>query len=73
MSPKPRTAVLFDMAFAGIGPLLVYLFAITQGSMFEESENLLYVLVVHLIVDYFLYWEIIAGHYPGYTQSGLFH
>jgi hypothetical protein len=67
------TAVLFDMAFAGIGPLLVYLFAITQGSMFEESENLLYVLVVHLIVDYFLYWEIIAGHYPGYVQSGLFH
>lgn len=67
------TALLFDMAFAGIGPLLVYLFALTQGSMFEESENLLYVLVVHLIVDYFLYWEIVAGHYPGYLQSGLFH
>jgi hypothetical protein len=67
------TALLFDMAFAGIGPLLVYLFALTQGSMFEESENLLYVLVVHLIVDYFLYWEIVAGHYPGYVQSGLFH
>ena len=67
------TAVLFDMAFAGIGPLLVYLFAITQGSMFEESENLLYVLIVHLIVDYFLYWEIVAGHYPGYVRTGLFH
>ncbi|RKZ18402.1 hypothetical protein DRQ53_00680 [bacterium] len=67
------TAVLFDMAFAGIGPVLVYLFALTQGSMFEESENLFYVLVVHLIVDYFLYWEIIAGHYPGYLRTGLFH
>jgi hypothetical protein len=67
------TAVLFDMAFAGVGPLLVYLFALTQGSMFEESENLLYVLVVHLIVDYFLYWEIVHGHYPGYAQTGLFH
>ena len=53
--------------------MLVYLFALTQGSMFEESENLLYVLVVHLIVDYFLYWEIIAGHYPGYLRTGLFH
>jgi hypothetical protein len=31
------------------------------------------VLVVHLIVDYFLCWEIVAGHYPGYVQSGLFH
>lgn len=67
------TAVLFDMAFAGIGPLLVYLFALTQGSMFEESENLLYVLVVHLIVDYFLYWQIVAGHYPGYVRTGLLH
>ena len=67
------TAVLFDMAFAGIGPLLVYLFAITQGSMFEESENLLYVLVVHLIVDYFLYWEIVTGHYPGYVRTDYFH
>ena len=67
------TAVLFDMAFAGIGPLLVYLFALTQGSMFEESENLLYVLVVHLIVDYFLYWQIVAGHYPDYVQTGILH
>jgi hypothetical protein len=67
------TAVLFDMAFAGIGPALVYLFALTQGSMFEESENLLYVLIVHLIVDYFLYWEIVTGHYPGYLRTGLFH
>lgn len=67
------TAVLFDMAFAGIGPLLVYLFALTQGSMFEESENLLYVLVVHLIVDYFLYWQIVTGHYPDYVQTGILH
>lgn len=67
------TAVLFDMAFAGIGPVLVYLFALTQGSMFEESENLLYVLVVHLIVDYFLYWEIVRGHFPGYVQTGFLH
>lgn len=67
------TAVLYDMAFVGIGPVLVYLFALTQGSMFEESENLLYVLVVHLIVDYFLYWEIVMGHYPQYVKTGFLH
>ena len=66
-------SVLYDMAFAGIGPVLVYLFALTQGSMFEESENLLYVLVVHLIVDYFLYWEIVSGHYPDYVRTGILH
>lgn len=66
-------SILYDMAFIGIGPLLVYLFALTQGSMFEESENLLYVLVVHLIVDYFLYWEIVSGHYPAYVRTGILH
>ena len=66
-------SVLFDMAFIGIGPVLVYFFALTQGSMFEESENLLYVLLVHLIVDYFLYWEIVSGHYPFYVRTGILH
>jgi hypothetical protein len=67
------TAVLYDMAFAGIGPVVVYLFALTQGAMFEESENLLYVLVVHLVVDYFLYWQIVMGHYPAYIKTGFLH
>ena len=59
------TCVLYDMAFTGIGPVIVYVFAWTQGSMFEESENLLYVLLVHLIVDVFLVAAILGGHYPG--------
>ena len=68
------TAVLYDMAFVGIGPVLVYLFALTQGAMFEKSDNLLYVLVVHLIVDYFLFSSIVAYYYPGDSVTGLlFH
>lgn len=68
------TSVLNDMAFTGIGPVLVYLFALTQGSMFEDSENLLYVLIVHLIVDYFLFSTIVAHYYPGGSVAGLlFH
>ncbi len=59
------TAVLYDMAFTGLGPFLIYVFALTQGSMFEESENLLYVLIVHLIVDYFLLAGILHAYYPG--------
>ncbi|NNF08214.1 MAG: hypothetical protein HKN21_15730 [Candidatus Eisenbacteria bacterium] len=61
------TSVLFDMAFIGIGPIVVYIFAWTQGSMFEESENLLYVLIVHLIVDYFLFQAIAGAYYPGFS------
>jgi hypothetical protein len=67
------TSVLYHMAFTGIGPFVVYFFAWTQGSMFEESENLLYVLAVHLIVDFFLYHAILQGHYPGYVTRGIIH
>lgn len=60
------TFVLFDMAFIGIGPLIIFAFAWTQGSMFEKSESLLWVLIVHLIVDYFLVAAIVHSYYPSY-------
>lgn len=60
------TAVLFDMAFTGLGLVVVFLFAWTQGAMFEKSESLLWVLIVHLIVDYFLVAFIVQTYYPDY-------
>ncbi len=60
-------SVLTDMAFTGIGPVIVFLFALTQGAMFEESDNLLYVLLVHVIVDVFLLSSIFNYYYPGFT------
>lgn len=60
------TAVLYDMAFTGCGVAIVFLFAWTQGSMFEKSESLLWVLIVHLVVDYFLVAFIVQGYYPDY-------
>ena len=60
------TAVLFDMAFTGCGIFIVFLFAWTQGAMFEKSEGLLWVLIVHLVVDYFLVAFIVQTYYPDY-------
>lgn len=60
------TAVLFDMAFTGCGVLIVFLFAWTQGAMFEKSEGLLWVLIVHLVVDYLLVAFIVQTYYPDY-------
>jgi hypothetical protein len=34
--------------------------------MFERSENLLFVLIVHLVVDFFLVAAIVSSSYPGY-------
>ena len=60
------TSVLYDMAFTGIGPLIVYAFAWTQGAMYEKSKSLIWVLLVHLIVDFFLVAAIVSSHYPDY-------
>lgn len=58
------TSILWDMAFRGFGVVFVYIFAITQGAMFERARVLVWVLVVHLIVDYFLFQAIVGVHYP---------
>jgi hypothetical protein len=57
--------VLYRMAFTGIGPPIIYIFALTQGTMIEQSKSLLYILIVHLIVDVFLFASIMGHHYPG--------
>lgn len=61
------TTVLWTMAFRGAGPLFVYLFALTQGAMYERSRVLLWVLLVHLIVDYFLFQAIVSAYYPNFS------
>lgn len=57
--------VLYRMAFTGIGPPIIYIFALTQGTFIEQSKSLLYILIVHLIVDAFLLASIMGHHYPG--------
>jgi len=63
------TAVLYHMEFTGAGVVIVYLFALTQGVMYERSRVLFYVLVVHLTVDVFLVLAILQYHYPGRTPG----
>jgi hypothetical protein len=58
------TTVLCDMAFTGWGPVFVGFLAITQGFMYERSRVLIWVLLVHLIVDYFLFQNIVSAYYP---------
>lgn len=67
------TAVLYDMAFTGIGPVVVYAFALTQGLMYERSRNLLCVLIVHIIVDAFLLAAIFEYFYPPTAGFALFN
>jgi hypothetical protein len=54
------TSVLYDMAFSGHGIWIVYLFALTQGVMFEKSR-VRCGLIVHLIVDLWLVLAFCSG------------
>jgi len=47
--------------------VIVYLFALTQGVMYEKSRRLLYVLIVHLIIDAFLVLAILQYYYPDHS------
>jgi hypothetical protein len=60
------SSVLVDMAFRAWGPVFVAALAITQGFMFERSKAIVYVVIVHLIVDYFLFQAIVSAYYPGF-------
>ncbi len=60
------TSVLYDMAFTGWGPVFVGVLALTQGFMYERSKVLIWVLIVHLIVDYFLFQAIVEHYYPNF-------
>ena len=59
------TTILYDMAFTGWGPVFIYILALTQGFMYERSKVLIWVIIVHLIVDYFLFQAIVSAYYPG--------
>jgi hypothetical protein len=63
-------SVLYDMAFTGWGLVFVPVFAWTQGAMFEGSEGLIHVVLVHLIVDFFLFSAIVHYYYPGFSLLG---
>ena len=58
------SSVLYQMAFSGWGPVFIFVLAITQGAMFERSRVLIWVLIVHLIVDFFLFQAIVQTYYP---------
>ena len=60
------TSFLHEMAFVGWGPVVIYLFALIQGFTFRRSGSLLYIIVLHLMVDTILFYMIANRWYPGW-------
>lgn len=57
------TAFLYELGFRGWAPFLIFPFALLQGIVFKKTENLVYVVAIHLTLDFVLYLALINAHY----------
>lgn len=55
---------LYELGFRSWGVLMVFAFALLQGYIFNKTESLLYVIVIHLTVDLILFLAILNAHHP---------
>lgn len=60
------TSFLYTLGFQGWCPVVVYLFALSQGYIFKKTDSLLYVLTIHLTLDLVLHLTLVYLHYPSW-------
>lgn len=58
------TAFLYELGFRGWAPLLIFPFALSQGLVFKYTQNLYYIIAIHLTIDLVLYLALINAHHP---------
>ncbi len=60
------TSFLHEMAFVGWGPVVIYAFALVQGTTYRRTGSLFYIVILHLIIDSVLFYMIVNRWYPGW-------
>jgi len=60
------TSFLHEMAFVGWGPVVIFAFALVQGLTYKRTGSLLYIIILHLIIDSILFYMIANRWYPGF-------
>jgi membrane protease YdiL (CAAX protease family) len=58
------TSFLYELGFRGWAPLAIFPFALLQGLVFRKTENLTYIVAIHLTIDFVLYLALINAHHP---------
>lgn len=61
------TAFLHELGFTGWIFLLIYVFALLQGYIFSKTESLLYILSIHLTVDFILFLALVNVWNPNWV------
>lgn len=62
------TTFLYELGFRGWGPIAIFLFALSQGYIFKRSKSLLYIITVHLTIDFILFLVLFHLHNPEYLR-----
>ena len=60
------TSFLYELGFRGFGFLVIYVFALTQGYIFKKTESLLYLITIHLTIDFILDLALLYTHDPAW-------
>lgn len=58
------TSFLYELGFQGWSFVLIYVFALLQGWVYKKTHSLLYIITIHLTVDFILYLVLIYLHHP---------
>ena len=58
------TSFLYDLGFTGWAPFVLYPFALIQGYIFKQTDSLIYVITIHLTLDFILFLALINAHHP---------
>lgn len=61
------SAVLYEFGFISWGVVLVFIFALFQGYILNKTQSLLYIIVVHLSLDFILFLALLNTHYPNWV------
>lgn len=62
------TAFLYELGFRGWGPIPIFIFALSQGIVFKNTKSLLYIITIHLTIDFVLFLTLIHLHHPEYLR-----
>jgi len=60
------TIFLYVLGFRGWGPFALFPFCLSQGYIFRRTKSLLYILTIHLTLDFILFLALLHSYYPSW-------
>lgn len=61
------STILYHFGFIQWGFAMIFVFALLQGYIYRKTRSLLYVIIVHLSVDFILFLALLNAHYPNWV------